>query len=313
MLKLFLLLFVSSQAFAKDFDFDFDNVPSVEPIVVPNYNPNAVYNPEIRKESVPEYKKGTKSYRDICGYPNLEGKITNGEETLPHELPWMVGMFMDEAYFCGGTLISEEWVLTAAHCVDGFYNWTLNIGAHRIRDEEEDGRVIQVSYYTVPHFDWKPLLIKNDIALVRLVEPVTFNDKIRPSCLPRRSQADETFASLTGTASGWGKPADNVTSISEVLRKVSNPIMTNEDCYKIYQDVIQPTNICMKTVGGGSTCSGDSGGPLAIMEENGQYTQVGVTSFGVSFGCEVDAPAGFTRVTSYLDWIETITGIMIDP
>lgn len=78
--------------------------------------------------------------------------------------------------------------------------------------------------------------------------------------------------------------------------------MTNSGCAPWYVGLVGSTNICIKTTGGISTCNGDSGGPLVLAD--GSNTLIGATSFGIAFGCERGWPGVFTRITSYLDWIQ---------
>ena len=98
----------------------------------------------------PGYKKGTKSFAGDCGLPGPSERIVGGDEATPHQYPWMAALFIDDKYFCGGTLISDEWVMTAGHCADGgkmkilhFINFSTKIflassvnvmlGAHNVR------------------------------------------------------------------------------------------------------------------------------------------------------------------------------------
>merc|ERR1712234_46188 len=137
-----------------------------------------------------------------CGIegPPSKDRIVGGFEAEPNQWPWQVALFVDNAWFCGGSLISENYVLTAAHCVDGASYYDIMAGAHNVRESSE------------------PNSLSNDIALIELPSPITFNDYIKPSCLP----------SVRDTATGWGKPSDNAGGISPVLRIVEDlPIITN--------------------------------------------------------------------------------------
>jgi len=87
-------------------------------------------------------------------------------------------------------------------------------------------------------------------------------------------------------------------------------VITNEECANIYGNIITSTKICTATTGGMSTCSGDSGGPLVFLVGD-VYNQVGIVSFGSAAGCQLGYPVGFTRVTSYLNWIESSTGFSL--
>merc|ERR1711983_209433 len=159
------------------------------------------------------------------------------------------------------------------------------------------------------HPDWDPNTLSNDIALIELPSPITFDDYIKPSCQP--SSGDTADVAELVTATGWGKPSDNAGGISPVLRMVEDlPIISNSECNAIY-GIVGDGVVCIDTTGGKGTCNGDSGGPLnmkfEVKDKNGaagqKWKQVGVVSFGASAGCEVGYPAGFTRNEYYLDWI----------
>merc|ERR1712099_132837 len=136
----------------------------------------------------------------------------------------------------------------------------------------------------------------NDIALIELPSPITFNDYIKPSCLP--SVGDTADPNELVTATGWGKPSDNAGGISPVLRMVEDlPIITNSECNAIY-GIVGDGVVCIDTTGGKGTCNGDSGGPLNMKYDvksgasGDKWKQVGVVSFGASAGCEEATPLG---------------------
>ncbi|XP_037799897.1 chymotrypsin BII-like [Penaeus monodon] len=216
-------------------------------------------------------------------------RIVGGTEAVPHSWPHQAALFVDFMYFCGGSLISSEWVLTAAHCVDSAHNLF----------EAEDTQVTMSSSDFFTHEDWDSFSLANDIALVRLPTPVDFTESIAPVRLP----SSDISVATTATPTGWGRPADSADGISSVLRQVDVPVMASEDCDKVY-GIIGEGQVCVDTTGGQGTCHGDSGGPLNL---NGMT--YGVTSFGSSVGCEAGEPDAFTRVFYYLDWIEEKTGV----
>jgi len=272
-------------------------------------------NEPLSTERYPNYMRGSESFSDECGIPGPEMFITGGNEATPHEYPWMAALFFEmngQRYFCGGTLISDEWVLTAAHCVADADAMTVMLGAHNVREESEEGRLELVSENWFAHPKWSQIGIINDIGLIQLPQKINFTETIRPICLPSYSDVSDNFAGLDAPASGWGKPTDSADSISPVLREVTTETITNLVCrFELF--TITQKNICISGRGGKSTCNGDSGGPLHKVMDDGRMKQIGITSFGLAFGCELGLHAAFTRTTSFLEFIETETGVVIDP
>jgi len=262
-------------------------------------------------ERYPGYKKGSLDLSGECGIPGGK-RIVGGEEAVPHSYPWMAALFVDGKWFCGGTLISDEWVLTAAHCAKDASEMTVMLGAHNVREASEEGRLELVTRDFFTHPKYSSFNIHNDLALVHLPEKVTFTDTIRPVCLPAHSEAGDAMAHLAAVASGWGKPSDDATSISPVLREVDTETITNLMCALEFPTSVNKNVICISGKHGKSTCNGDSGGPLHVVE-GGVYKQIGITSFGSALGCELGFHAAFTRPASYLEWIETETNVIIDP
>merc|ERR1712112_490856 len=264
---------------------------------------------EVKKTGA-STKKGTNvDLKATCGIegPARAGRIVGGHEAEEHEWPWQVALFIDDAWFCGGSLISENYVLTAAHCVDGASYYDIMAGAHNVRESSEPNRVEITSFNGWYHPQWDPNTLSNDIALIELPSPITFNDYIKPSCLP--SVGDTADPNELVTATGWGKPSDNAGGISPVLRMVEDlPIITNSECNAIY-GIVGDGVVCIDTTGGKGTCNGDSGGPLNMKFDvkdgaaGQKWKQIGVVSFGASAGCEVGYPAGFSRTEYYRDWL----------
>jgi secreted trypsin-like serine protease len=242
-----------------------------------------------------------------CGIegPPSKDRIVGGFEAQENEWPWQVALFIDNAWFCGGALISENYVMTAAHCADGASYFDIMAGAHNVRASSEPHRVEITSYNGWTHPQWDSNTLSNDIALIELPSPIAFNDYIRPSCMPMAGDTADVNEMVTCT--GWGKPSDSAGGISPVLRMVEDrPIISNRECNDIY-GIVGDGVVCIDTTGGKGTCNGDSGGPLNmkynVKGAGDKWKQVGVVSFGASAGCEVGYPAGFTRTESYLDWV----------
>merc|ERR550539_2108532 len=190
----------------------------------------------------------------------IKSGIVGGDEAVPHSHPHQVGLFIDDMYFCGGSLISQDYVLTAAHCCDGAFFIEVVMGAHMIR-ETESTQVRKTSYDFATHEDWDPNQITNDICWIKLPETVELNANIQ----------------TVGLSSG-SDPA-----VGEMV-EATVPVETNKNCDDYY-GIVKDSHICINSEGGHGTCNGDSGGPLTF---NGVH--VGLTSFGSSRGCESGAP-----------------------
>jgi len=264
-----------------------------------------------------EFKKGNKSFAEECGLENpngIEDRIVGGHEAAHHEWPWQVALFIDDAWFCGGSLISDEWVMTAAHCADGASYFDIMAGAHNVRASSEPHRIEITSFEGQTHPEWDSNSLYADIALVHLPEKVAFSEFIRPSCLPPASDANEQYVGQLTTPVGWGKNADNAGGITPDLNMVSDlPVINPEACADYYGSIIYSGIMCIDSAGGKGVCNGDSGGTLNIRQSEGgnKWTQVGVTSFVSSAGCESGNPHGFSRVAEHLEWIETVTELSL--
>jgi len=241
------------------------------------------------------------------------GRITNGIIAEAKQFPYQVGLLMymeGGAGWCGGTLISDRWIITAAHCTDALSTGVdVYLGAWDRTDRKEPNQqiIFVPKSYVIVHENWEPAALKNDISLIKLPVAIEFNDYIQPANLPKMSSSYSTYAGDMAIASGWGRTSDESQGATDKLRWVEVPIMTNSGCNTWFIGSINPSNICIKTTGGYSTCNGDSGGPLVLAD--GSRTLIGATSFGIALGCEVGWPGVFTRITSYLDWIHANTGI----
>ncbi|KAI9558942.1 chymotrypsin-like protein [Daphnia sinensis] len=251
----------------------------------------------------------TFSTRGICGqvkYPQSE-RIVGGEEAIPHEFPWQVALVVDNSWFCGATIIASDWILTAAHCTDGGSSFEVILGAHNKNIVEPTQVRIMATEYTM-HPRWNSARLQNDVALIRLPTPVSFTAEIAPICLVPNTEEDHVGDMLL--ASGWGLDSDTATTTTANLRKVQAPGISVADCQAVYGNSVQDSVLCIDTTGGHGTCNGDSGGPLSYIN-NGVYNQVGLVSFGSASGCELGYPTGFSRISSFIDWIVSVTGIVV--
>lgn len=236
-------------------------------------------------------------------------KIVGGQIAEPHSIPFQAAILVkheNAVAFCGGSIINERTVLTAAHCVKNSQEAIVILGAHDLAANEStilQRRVNSSTYRLHPEFSFTHANM--DIALILLPTAVNFSEAIKPIKLPSGYLFDESFSGETGTVSGFGQVCDNCSS-SHLLRFTTNRVMSNEDCSKAFgfiSSVPSESQICLSTAENKSgSCRGDSGGPLTILR-NGEHLQIGISSFGYK-KCEEGQPTVFTRLTRELiSWI----------
>ncbi|XP_077525256.1 trypsin-1-like isoform X2 [Amblyomma americanum] len=249
----------------------------------------------------------------LCGKTYLRNsKVVGGESAKFGQQPWQAAVvkrsFLSQKISCGGALVHERWVLTAAHCVDRTpaSNLRVRLGEHTIRDTTER---FPHEEYTVRRkivnegFDRRNF--KNDIALLELSHPVVFREHIIPICLPQKG---ENFTGGFATVSGWGRLKYGQSYIPNVLQKVSVEVLENEKCRTWFKDKgrkeqIYDTMLCAGyQEGGRDSCQGDSGGPLTFKKDDRFYL-IGLVSWGVQ--CALPSlPGVYTRVSEYVDWVD---------
>ncbi|MCL4152896.1 UNVERIFIED_CONTAM: hypothetical protein GTU68_001983 [Idotea baltica] len=241
-----------------------------------------------------------------CGIRNSE-RIIGGEETEVNEFPWQGRLIIVKggySYLCSATLISSEWLVSAAHCTEGAESIQVVLGEHYRNTVEAQSETIEVEdIIDHPNYDGSSAP-DNDISLLKLIRPVTFNQYISPVCLPF-NYAEMNITDEIGTVTGWGTTSSG--STSNVLMEVDVPLIGTEDCRtdSNYESSISDNMICAG-ISGKDSCQGDSGGPLVWENDNSYNMIVGIVSWGR--GCALTGyPGVYTKVINYLTWIKEET------
>ncbi|KAH8372328.1 hypothetical protein KR093_011049 [Drosophila rubida] len=245
--------------------------------------------------------------RDLPVVASIQGRITNGLPASVGQFPYQVGLSFSSSsggWWCGGSIIDNSWVLTAAHCTSGASSVTINYGA-TVRTSPKLTQTVASSQF-IQHASYNSIVLRNDISLIKTAA-VSFTAEINKVDLPAIASSYSTYAGQKAIASGWGKTSDSATGVASTLQYEIFNVVSVETCQSTYGSLIASSKvICIATPNKVSTCNGDSGGPLVLESSK---VLIGVTSFVSSDGCESGAPAGFTRVTSYLDWIKENSGV----
>ena len=238
--------------------------------------------------------------------------IVGGQLATPGEWPWQVFIHAGP-YMCGGILVHESWVLTAAHCVTDDHDQAITPAAvwvvlgeynrSTIDGTEQKITITQV----IVHPDYDASINNNDIALLQLATPAVIGDAVG-IIQPVFSLTDDALVAIgaQATVTGWGTTAEgSMTSLE--LREVIVPLVSNEQCNHTY-GIITDNMLCAGYENGGKdSCQGDSGGPLVVPTADGGWKLAGIVSFG--YGCaRANFYGVYTRVSTYVTWVEGYTG-----
>ncbi|EGI65219.1 Serine proteinase stubble, partial [Acromyrmex echinatior] len=220
------------------------------------------------------------------------------------------------SWMCGGTLINELFILTAAHCfsddsslISLIMSYVARVADLNFEDTNDGAKPVQVPIKDIMrHMEYNALTHENDVALVKLAEKVKFTPILLPACLPLGKVKNENLDGMEASIAGWGHTSYEGESPDELL-KATISIISEKECKAAYGQstaVIDNRTLCAESPGKDS-CQGDSGGPLTIRFENKTYL-VGIVSWGK--GCaEPNYPGVYTKVAEFLPFIKQHMGI----
>ncbi|XP_053687895.1 transmembrane protease serine 9-like [Sabethes cyaneus] len=258
-----------------------------------------------------------------CGkvIANVRELIVNGRDTVEGKWPWHAAIFHRKGpsteYVCGGTVISENFILTAAHCVMNAANGfplapsriIVRLGIHDLHEihpsyvqQHKVGRIFKFANFT---------RLVDDIAVIELNTFIKFADYVQPACV----SVEPNLVGEFGTVVGWGLTEDDKTS--QILKEVDIPVVDPVACLKtdrvLFGQTLDDGLFCAGYTNGTGVCNGDSGGGLFFRRANIWFLG-GIVSFAQirsvgSNKCYTKGYAAFTKVHHYLSWISKTTGI----
>ncbi|XP_050095404.1 serine protease easter-like isoform X2 [Anopheles aquasalis] len=303
------------------------------------------------KQSVQNYIKGANCTlpgvaRSVCCQPKevvrrrnllpencgniVHQKMAEGNQTEPFQYPWMVVLQYSkngaQRDSCGGSLINNRYVLTAAHCMQARDGWMLS--KVRLGEQDKSKEIDCIVYSngekscadppvdvaiesTVVHSQYNPSKLLHDIALIRMVHYVEFSYSIQPICLPVRQDV-RNLSLQKYIVTGWGMTEKLVPS--DVLLQAIMDSVAIPECQRTITkraNRARPINLsekyqmCAEGKDHVAACEGDSGSPLGFNVRNveARFVQFGIVSVGANNCGERSIPEVYTRVSSYMDWI----------
>lgn len=226
----------------------------------------------------------------------INGRIVGGEPTTIYEFPWQVSIRVFNRHNCGGSIIQQNKVLTAAHCIENrpLAKVDVRVGSS---NQKNGGEIIKVTKM-IEHEEWNPNTINNDIGLLILFTSLQYGPSIQP--IPLAAFGELVSANDIALISGWGLLSENGESPNQ-LHFVAVPIVDDDLCAQTNNLVNRQTMICAGRFveGGADSCQQDSGGPLVV---NGVLH--GVVSWGN--GCaRPKSPGVYARVAHFRKWIDS--------
>jgi len=248
------------------------------------------------------------SIDDVDFENQRNGRIWGGREAVVGELPYQVGLViaLSGSTFCGGSIVSENFVLTAARCFPSVPPRVLveigSIDRNAIIQFIIASDIITHELFDLDNSD-------HDIALVRTSTPIQFSATVGLVRLPNRRQVEQTFENQQARISGWGSTGLGST-LQRFLRVGFGQVISQTACRVRFPATSSGLTLCID----GSDvnfCTGDFGGPVTITDADQITTQIGVKSFNSPIGCTHGWPGGFTRTSMYLDWIAEHSDVVI--
>ncbi|KAK8390764.1 hypothetical protein O3P69_010464 [Scylla paramamosain] len=263
---------------------------------------------------------------EVCGHFAQDERIHGGNKTRLGNYPWMAALGYKNAFtnkvdfLCGGSVINERYVLTAAHCVSSKQPDVIRLGEWDLSTDLDCETTDTGFEFCAPEpaqdFIYEEIVshpdynsrgqVSDDIALIRLTTPVDFrrNRWIQPVCMPGQDfDVRATVDQRNAVVSGWGFTENG--TVSDVLLQVYLPMVDIDSCNTTYKGRVLNEQVCFGGVKGKDSCGGDSGGPLVISASDAPpFTLIGIVSYGPRDCGREGVPGVYTSVAKYRNWVE---------
>ncbi|XP_059906984.1 acrosin isoform X1 [Gadus macrocephalus] len=250
-----------------------------------------------------------------CGKRSLVARpggsrIVGGREAPIGAWPWLVSIQIKARHLCGGTILNSLWVLTATHCFRNYPTashryFKVVAGLDVLSTPGEHSQSRSVHRLRV-HERFSAATFDNDVALVRLASPWTFDDYVQPVCTPNNLTHELGLNLSLCFVTGWGSVSYNGVGVDR-LQEAEVEIIHTSRCNQAdwYNGVISDNMICAGSEAGAvDTCQGDSGGPLqCYSEDEDSFYVAGVTSFGEKCGLP-HRPGVYAQTSRFSTWLE---------
>ncbi|XP_066565809.1 mannan-binding lectin serine protease 1 isoform X2 [Amia ocellicauda] len=266
----------------------------------------------------------------VCGTPQFSRtrlqRIANGNFATRGVSPWIAMLSRNGLPFCGGSLIGDRWIVTAAHCLHqplGEENPVLRsshivaassfqiiLGKYRTKRKDDTEQTFEAKNIIL-HPAYQSTTFEFDIALLELTKPANLNNYIIPVCLPDNSEASSLREGDMVVVSGWGKQF--LRRLPDSLMEIEIPIVDHKTCESGYdrlnQKVTEDMLCAGEKEGGKDACQGDSGGPMVTLNrQTSRWFLAGIVSWGDGCGAN-DRYGVYSDVTRSMAWIRNITGV----
>ncbi|XP_053324640.1 transmembrane protease serine 6 isoform X1 [Spea bombifrons] len=274
---------------------------------------NCVKKPNAECDSINDCVDGSDERKCDCGVQAIGSRVASrlvgGTISQEGEWPWQASLQVRGAHMCGGSLVSDRWILSAAHCFhqESYSSpdvWTVSLGKVRLSRNSPKEMSFKVTRLVIhPFYDDESH--DYDVALVLLDHAVPLTSPhVQPVCLPASNHHFPTGNICWVT--GWGAVTEDGPT-SDTLQKVDLQLISQDICSELYRYQISPRMFCAGYRDGSKdACLGDSGSPLVCKEPGGRWFQAGLVSWGA--GCGIPKYFGvYSRITRLVGWIKNVT------